>query len=275
MDGIAVPAEQVVALDEVAPGVHGLRIAFVNVYGVTHEDGRWTLIDAAIPLSASPIRSWAEKHFMGAPNAIVLTHGHFDHCSVAGELADHWDVPIYAHAREFPYLTGKQEYAPPNIGAGGGVMPLLASLFPTKPIDLSHRLLALPEEGAPLPVMPGWQALHTPGHTPGHVSFFRPADRTLLVGDAFCTTRAESFFEVSLAQAPKLHGPPAYFTPDWNAARASVQRLAALNVATAAVGHGKPLHGPGVAQELRLLAARFDELAMPENIKEKLPTSPA
>ena len=275
MDGITIPAEQVVPLDTVAPGVHGLRIAFVNVFGVTLEDGTWTLIDAAIPFSAGTIRSWAEKHFLGAPQAIVLTHGHFDHCSAAGELASHWNVPVYAHPLEFPYLTGRLEYAPPNIGAGGGIMPLLSPLFPKKPIDISDRLQPLAEEGSPVSVMPGWQLLHTPGHTPGHVSFFRPADRTLLVGDAFCTTKAESFFEASFAQTPELHGPPAYFTSDWNAARASVERLALLEAAIVAPGHGKPLQGPAVAGELRQLAARFDEVAVPDNVKEKAPTTPA
>lgn len=78
------------------------------------------------------------------------------------------------------------------------------------------------------PEMPGWTILHTPGHTPGHVSFFRPSDRALLVGDAFCTTKPESFFEAAIAQNPELHGPPSYFTSDWNAARITVQQLASL-----------------------------------------------
>ncbi len=270
MDGTASLAEQVIPIDQVAPGVRGLRIAFVNVFGISHADGSWTLIDAAIPFSASLIRSWAEKHFVGAPRAIALTHGHFDHVSAAGELAEDWNVPVYAHPLEFPYLTGRQQYPPPNTGAGNGVMPLLASLFPKGPIDLGSRLEALPLEDQPSAVLPGWQLLHTPGHTPGHVSFFRPADRTLVVGDAFCTTRAESFFEASIAQAPELHGPPAYFTSDWIAARASVERLASLDPAIVAPGHGKPLSGSKVGEQLRKLAACFDEIAVPENKKQRV-----
>ncbi len=268
MDHINIPEEQIVSIDSIAQGVCGLRIAFVNVFSIEHPDGSWTLIDAALPHTASHIKSWAEKHYSTPPTAILLTHGHFDHVSAARDLAEAWNVPIYAHPLEFPYLTGKQEYPRPNVGAGGGLMTLLSPLYPREPIDVSDRLQALPEalsSPADLPGLPGWQLLHTPGHTPGHVSLYRPADKTLLVGDAFCTTRPESFFEAALAQQPELHGPPAYFTSDWNAARASVQKLSALNPVTVAPGHGKPLSGPNVPEALRQMANRFDEIAIPDN----------
>ncbi len=269
---IAIPDDQVVALDSIAPGLVGLRIAFVNVFGVTHADGSWTLIDAAIPFSASRIRTWAEKHFGRAPNAIVLTHGHFDHVSAARELSDGWACPIYAHQLEFPYLNGQQSYAPPNVGAGGGLMSLLSPTYPRGPIDLGSRLQALPNEGSELSIaeLPGWTLLHTPGHTPGHVSFFRESDGTLLVGDAFCTTKPESFFEAALVQKPELHGPPAYFTSDWAAAKASVAKLAALGATTVVPGHGKPISGAGVPSELRALSANFDAIAVPENRKDQV-----
>jgi len=175
VDKIEIPEEQVVSIDAISPGLAGLKITFVNVFGVTHDDRSWTLIDAAIPYSASRIKNWAEKAFGGPPNAIVLTHGHFDHVSAAKELADEWDVPVYAHPLEFPYLTGQKEYPPPNWHAGGGVMPLLSPMLPRGPIDLGRRLRAIPEDFAQtgLSEMPGWTVLHTPGHTPGHVSFFR------------------------------------------------------------------------------------------------------
>jgi glyoxylase-like metal-dependent hydrolase (beta-lactamase superfamily II) len=99
------------------------------------------------------------------------------------------------------------------------------------------------------------------------VSFWREADGVLLPGDAFCTTKPESFFEASIAQNPELHGPPSYFTSDWGAARESVHRLAALRPAVVAPGHGKPLAGVGVADALRELAMHFDKVAIPENIK--------
>ena len=68
-------------------------------------------------------------------------------------------------------------------------------------------------------------------------------------------------------QNAELHGPPAYFTSDWTAASASVRRLARLNPAIVAPGHGKPLGGPDVASALRKLAAAFENIAVPENVR--------
>ena len=265
MDKIEIPEDQVVSLDAIARGLSGLTITFVNVFAVEHADRSWTLIDAAVPFSASRIESWAEKKFGRAPNAIVLTHGHFDHISAAKDLADNWSVPIYAHPLEFPYLTGREEYPPPNWAAGGGMMPLLSPALPRGPVDLGRRLQGLPwhDSQGTIPEMPGWTILHTPGHTPGHVSFFRDADRTLIPGDAFCTTKPESFFEANFRQHPELHGPPAYFTSDWVAAERSVKKLAELLPFTVAPGHGKPLAGEEVAPSLRALAMQFEQVAVP------------
>lgn len=270
MDKIEIPEEHVVSMEAIAPGLSGLKIMFVNVFGVAHNDNSWTLIDAALPHSSSRIKKWVEDTFRRPPNAIVLTHGHFDHVSAAKELADEWDVPIYAHPLEFPYLTGQKEYPPPNWTAGGGMMPLLSPALPRGPIDLGRRLRGMPGDVAQssLSELPGWTLLHTPGHTPGHVSFFRDADRTLLVGDAFCTTKPESFFESNFLQHPELHGPPAYFTSDWNAAETSVKMLAGLDPATVAPGHGKPLAGANVAESLRALARDFERIAVPEEIAQ-------
>jgi glyoxylase-like metal-dependent hydrolase (beta-lactamase superfamily II) len=271
VDHIDIPEGQVVPLDAVAPGVHGLRITFVNVFGINHRDGSWTLIDSALPFSQSLIRRWAEKHFDGPPNAIILSHGHFDHVGSAQALADEWGVEIYADPLEHPYLTGKQEYPAPNPGAGGGMMSLLSPLLPRGPVNLGDRLRALPkgeEHISSLALLPDWQIVLTPGHTPGHVSFFRPADRTLLPADAFCTTKPESFFQAAIAQAPELHGPPSYFTWNWDLARQSVERLAVLEPSVVAPGHGKPLVGDDVALALRQLSARFDEVAVPDNRKD-------
>ncbi|MBS1815985.1 MAG: MBL fold metallo-hydrolase [Acidobacteria bacterium] len=269
MDGISVPAEQIVAMDDIAADVLGLRIVFVNVFAITHADGSWTLVDAGLPFTASHIRNWAERYFVRKPNGIVLTHGHFDHVSAAEELAIHWGVPIYAHPKEFPYLTGEKEYPAPNVGAGG-MMSLLSPLYPKGPVNIAEHLRAIPADSDQLDVMRGWTVIHTPGHTPGHVSFFRESDGILIVGDAFCTTKPESFFEAALAQQPELHGPPAYFTSDWEAACASVQRLAQLSVRTVVPGHGKPISGFHVQEELKALASRFVDLAVPENRKDQM-----
>jgi glyoxylase-like metal-dependent hydrolase (beta-lactamase superfamily II) len=262
----------VTPMEHVATGVEGLRIAFVNVFGIAHASGDWTLIDAGLPFSASFIRSWGERRFGGPAKSIVLTHGHFDHVSAAADLADEWNAPIYAHPLEFPYLTGKREYPPPDVTAGGGLMTILSPMYPRGPVDLSKWLL--PIETGPgaetLSPVPGWEVIHSPGHTPGHISLFRAFDLALLVGDAFCTTKPESFFEAALAQAPELHGPPAYFTADPQQASRSILMLANLHPRIIAPGHGRPLAGVPVEQKLAQFAALFSS----ENGMEKAGGNP-
>lgn len=250
----------VIPVGDVAPGVHGLRIGFVNVFAVEHANQSWTLIDAGVPYSAGYIHQWAEKNFGRAPTAIILTHGHFDHVSAAGWLADRWNVPVYVHEREAPYLTGQRQYPAPNTGAGGGLMSLLSPIYPRGPVDLSPRLRLLHGTDDPMECghMPGWVILHTPGHTEGHISLFRPTDKTLIVGDAFCTTKPESFFDSTVAQPAELHGPPAYFTADYAKAAESVRRLAALGPRIVAPGHGRPIAGFDVECMLTEFSRRYD-----------------
>lgn len=140
-------------------------------------------------------------------------------------------------------------------------MAALSRFYPRGPIDLGTRVQPLPEDGS-VPGMPGWRWIHTPGHTPGHVAFFRDEDRTLVAGDAFVTTRQESARAV-LAQRPELHGPPAYYTSDWESARRSVQRLAGLEPLRVATGHGPPMEGPEMLADLQKLARHFEWLAVP------------
>jgi glyoxylase-like metal-dependent hydrolase (beta-lactamase superfamily II) len=94
---------------------------------------------------------------------------------------------------------------------------------------------------------------------------FRPEDRVLLVGDAFCTTDQKSFLSVA-QQKPELNGPPPYYTPDWDQARASVEKLAALRPAVLAPGHGLPMAGAEVEGALQTLARDFDRIAKPEMV---------
>jgi glyoxylase-like metal-dependent hydrolase (beta-lactamase superfamily II) len=266
MKSIELPKYEAVPLDEIAPGVKGLRILFVNVYGISTPDGGWTLIDTGLFLSSSKIKHWAESQFSEArPRAIVLTHGHFDHTGTAEDLVNDWDVPVYAHMDELKYLTGREKYPPPDPGVAGGLMAVMSPLYPRTSADLSGRVQALPADSS-VPTLPGWRWIHTPGHASGHVSLFREEGRLLIVGDAFCTTDNNSLLAVA-RQKPELTGPPAYYTPDWDAARESVQKLAALSPHTVAPGHGLPMSGDQVAAQLRELAANFDRIARPEHGK--------
>lgn len=114
--------------------------------------------------------------------------------------------------------------------------------------------------------MPGWQWLHTPGHASGHISLWREEDRSLIVGDAFITTGQEWVYEVAV-QDLEMHGPPRYFTPDWDAAERSVKHMAALKPQMVISGHGTAAAGVGMRQALDSLADRFRQLAVPPKMK--------
>ena len=146
---------------------------------------------------------------------------------------------------------------------GGGLTALLSPLFPRGPVDVRDRLRLLPEDGS-VPPMPGWRWLHTPGHSVGQVSLWREADRALIAGDAFVTTAQESAY-AAVTQEPELHGPPKYFTHDWQAARESVRRLAALAPELAVTGHGRAMRGEAMREALQTLARDFDRLAVPDH----------
>ena len=260
MDRIPLSAKDIVPLDQVGNEVVGLRIVLVNVYAVLSSSG-WVLVDAGLPFSADRIRRWTTVHFgeNSKPRSIILTHGHFDHVGGLKELAEHWDVPVYVHPAEMAYVTGQKEYPPPDPSVGGGLMALMSPLYPRGPVNVGSHAQPLPEDGS-VPELAGWRWIHTPGHTEGHVSFFRDEDRTLIVGDAFCTTQAESVLAIA-TQRPELHGPPAYYTSNWDQAKRSVELLAALKPHTVAAGHGLPMKGSAVAKNLERLAADFDSVA--------------
>ena len=132
----------------------------------------------------------------------------------------------------------------------------------TERIDLGNRVQALPSNGS-VPHLEEWRWLHTPGHSPGHISLLRDADHTLIAGDAFVTVKQESVLAV-LTQIQAVNGPPSYFTIDWEAARRSVQALNEWGPQVAATGHGVPMSGPQLIDQLDALAVDFNEIAVPD-----------
>jgi len=262
MEKIAERVEAKEAFFEVTEGVWGLKDIFVNVYFISGSDG-WVLVDAGLGSSYKKIKNVASQLF-GAdvpPVGIVLTHGHFDHVSSIKKLLADWQVPVYAHHLEMAYLTGKSAYPPADSSVGGGLMAAMADLYPNEPLDLSGSVKSLPFDQS-IPVLPGWKYFHTPGHSPGHVSLWRERDKVLIAGDAFVTTKQESAFSV-MTQAKILSGPPKYFTCNWYQARQSVETLAGLRPDVIATGHGKPMYGEQMQQQLMQLAIDFDRVAIP------------
>lgn len=225
-----------------------------NCYIVgTHE--RWVLIDAGTQGNAKNILKAVEEHIGPEipPAALVLTHGHFDHAGSARDLAEHWGVEIYAHRKEIPFVDGRSKYPPPDPTVGG-FMSQVIRFLPNKKMNVGHNLRELSVDR--LPWLPEWEILETPGHSPGHVSYFRSTDGTLIAGDAFCTVNQNSMSD-TLSQRQQVAGPPPYYTCDWEAAERSAKLLAELNPKVLAAGHGIPMRGAQATRQLRELANNF------------------
>ena len=224
----------------------------------------WTLVDTGWASDAASIRLAGESLFGKdmAPVAIVLTHSHPDHGGSAPELARHWDRPVYVHPDELPHAEA--DFA--AISAASGpldqwlIVPLLRLVGRKRRQAILSRsslkgLVRAMDPPAAVPGLPDWEAVHTPGHTPGHVALFRPRDRVLITGDAIVTLRLNSLSGLVL-QRPGLSGPPWYTTWSPRLARSSILALADLEPTVLAVGHGWPMRGEGTARALRAFADR-------------------
>jgi len=243
------------AITRIAPDVGWLPISFVNVYFLGRPGSPWLLVDAGLPGRANQILAAAKARFgAGAkPEAIVLTHGHFDHAGSARQLAEEWGVPIYAHRLEMPYLTGRSAYPPPDPTIGGAIA-FLSRFMPSGPYDFGSSIREL--SGKEVPGMPGWEWLATPGHSPGHISLFRASDRVLLAGDAFATMDMDSWSGlISGQQVLARAGAP--FNADWEATRLSVKKLAELRPNVVGCGHGIPMSDSDLSARVERYAERF------------------
>ena len=243
-------------MQELVPGVACLPLTIENVYFAGEPGQPWVLVDSGTPgMTARILAAAAERYGENArPEAILLTHGHADHAGSAAALAETWNVPIYVHPLEFPYLTGKSKY-PPKDPTVGGAMGLLARVFPMNVTDLTGLLQPLPDGGV-VPGLPDWQWHFTPGHSPGHVSYFNAEKSVLLAGDALATVNLNSFAAL-LTKKPEISLPPPPFTCDWDATRKSVVLLAGLNPSALGAGHGAPMSGANTASDLHHFAATF------------------
>ena len=238
---------------EVAPGVAVVPTLIANAY-LVGDSSSWALVDSCTPGNEKRIRRAAERRFGrgNRPAAILLTHGHFDHAGSAAPLADAWGVRVYAHPLEIPYLTGQAHYPPFNLSTPG-FFTRIARFFPTTTVNLQKRVGTL-APGQAIPGLPDWEMLETPGHTPGHVAFFRPRDGALVAGDAVTTMNLDSFID-TVAKRKRVCRPPTPATSNWKDARRSVELLAGLRPSLIAAGHGAPMRD--AADQLARLAANF------------------
>ena len=253
--------------EEVTPDILVMDFTVVTACLVGKPDNRmseWVLVDTGLENSADFIIETAEKRFgkNSRPQAIILTHGHFDHVGSVIKLCNIWDVPVYVHKLEMPYVTGKRDYPIADPTVDDGMVAKMSPTFPHTSIDIGFHAVPLPEDGS-VPGMEGWKWVHTPGHTVGHISLFREKDGILIVGDAFTTTKQESLLSVILHKE-QISGPPKYLTTDWKSAESSVRSLKKLKPSLVIPSHGKPMKGEKLTRHLEMLVNHFNEIAKPD-----------
>jgi glyoxylase-like metal-dependent hydrolase (beta-lactamase superfamily II) len=183
------------------------------------------LVDTGVKQSAGKIAAMLKGSRI---SAIALTHAHGDHAGSMKSLAARWGVPVWCGAADRDAAeTGRLVLAPAVDRPGLSTFANTVSGFDGVPVA---RELA---EGDTLAA--GFTVLETPGHSPGHVSFWRPSDRTLICGDVFFNMQL-------LTTVAGLRQPPRLFTPDPARNRVSERKLAALEPQVAGFGHGPVLN---------------------------------
>lgn len=161
-------------------------------------------------------------------NAHALTHAHPDHQGASHAVCESLRIPLWCGQADIPAMETpggvKNSQAP-------GWLNRLQERFWTGPPHPVARALKEGDEVA------GFQVLDVPGHSAGHVAYWREGDRVLILGDVLNNMNV-------MTGVPGLHEPPAIFTPDPVRNRAAARRLAALKPALTCFGHGAPLRDP-------------------------------
>lgn len=203
-------------MHELAPGVFQIPLTprnGINAYVLGD-----VLVDCGIKQHAGKLR----KELVGTKiSALALTHAHIDHAGSAKTLIAEMGIPYWVGALDaHAATTGDAVPAKPWMDRFGN--------FPGTPV--TRELTEGDEVG-------GFTVLDTPGHSPGHVSYWRESDRVLVCGDVFNTMNL-------ITTQPGLHQPPSFFSPDPARNRESMKRLAELEPALMLAGHGPPWRDP-------------------------------
>ena len=261
------------AYQEMASGVYtivaGNGMTRANVYFV-RSGKSWVLIDAGLVNCGQLIKETAEALFGKAPPAaILLTHDHPDHAGSALELARLWKCTVYLHPDELPIAVNpcmevfKQFANPMDKWI---ILPIMR-MMSKKSFEAMNAKNSLQgvakslEPGAAVPGLPDWQCIPTPGHTPGHIAFFRAKDGVLITGDAVVTADLNSLWGmmswVFHTNKLKLSGPPRYSSWNWRKAKESAGVLGKLKLSAIGTGHGEPMMGQGIGEKFKAFAERF------------------
>ena len=220
---------------EVVDGVFEVRFGYVHAHLVVVDDGV-VLVDTGLPgKSARFGQALATlKRRIGEVHTILLTHQHPDHTGGVAELQRRSGARVVAHTLDVPVIDGTVPAPKDNLlqKIAGRIMG------EAEPVPVDEVLAA----DGPLSIA-GFQAVHTPGHTAGHVSYL--LDRgagVLFAGDA------------ANGRKTKVSPPPGLVTSDPAAARQSIARLAGLEFDTAVFGHGAAVTGRAVEKFKALVA---------------------
>lgn len=219
-------------MDQITKHVFKLEsIPICNVYLLDIEDGYY-LVDSGLFGYAEAIRNEleGEGYPLSKLKGILLTHGHGDHTGNAPALVKESGIPVMGHKADLPFFQKS-----PDLPAKSPFQRMLLRLadrflFRQPPLIVDVFL----EEGQKIPSNSGWEVLNTPGHTPGSISFYQPERGTLLCGDAL-------FNQHPATRIRGLRLPLPLISVDSRTARASVQKLAQLDLKIICPGHGLPL----------------------------------
>ncbi|WP_245923847.1 MBL fold metallo-hydrolase [Paractinoplanes atraurantiacus] len=213
---------------EVVDGVFELSLGFVNVHLVVTDDGV-VLVDTGLPRNAKRIdRALREmKKTIGDVRVVLLTHHHLDHVGNVADIRRRSGARVIAHAADAPVITGAITGEPPK-GLAKFAVRLIGTPEPTK-LDQ----LITGDESSPVP---GFTALHTPGHTRGHVSYLLERDGGILfVGDT-----------AGRGRDGKVTLGPTQVSADPAEQARSIAKLATFDFEHAVFGHGKAVTGRAV-----------------------------
>jgi glyoxylase-like metal-dependent hydrolase (beta-lactamase superfamily II) len=209
---------------QLAENVHQLRgwpPNAINVYLVGD-----VLIDAATRQGEGRIMRQIAGRTV---TAHALTHAHPDHQGSSHAICERLGIPLWCGQGDVPAME--------TPGGVAGAAPASMATFVQRRfwVGPAHPVARALVEGDEVA---GFTVLETPGHSPGHVAFWRESDRVLIVGDVLTNMNI-------LTGIPGLHEPLAAFTPDPPRNRSSARRLAELRPRLACFGHGPPLSDPG------------------------------